>query len=104
MDATLRQRLSSMGYRRRFETPSGTSTHDNVQIAFNVLEKKPWLPYPTGTMPHFITYWDTDYEYALNNVAPQFGGGVEIWRLLAPGIPVKSFFPANRTRPSMVDL
>jgi hypothetical protein len=53
----------------------------------------PWLPFPPGTMPHFITYWDTDYEYALNKVAPQYGGGVETWRLLAPGVPVKSFFP-----------
>jgi hypothetical protein len=80
-------------YRKRFDDPSGTGTHDNVQIAFNVLDKKPWLPFPPGTMPHFITYWDTDYEYALNNVAPQYGGGFEIWRLLAPGVPVKSFFP-----------
>jgi hypothetical protein len=86
-------------YRRRFEIPSGTSTHDNVQIAFNVLTKKPWLPYPPGTMPHFITYWDTDYEYALNNVAPQFGGGVEVWRLQAPGVPVKSFFPREPKSP-----
>jgi hypothetical protein len=87
-------------YRRNFDDPAGTSRsaagrhgHDNVQIAFNVLDKKPWLPYPPGTMPHFISYKDTDYEYALNNVAPQFGGGVEIWRLAAPGVPIKSFFP-----------
>jgi hypothetical protein len=82
-------------YRKRFQIPSGTGpgTHDNVQIAFNVEEKKPWLAYPPGTMPHFITYWDTDYEYAFNNVAPEFGGGVEVWRLQAPGMPVKSFFP-----------
>jgi hypothetical protein len=87
-------------YRQNFDDPAGTSRsvagrheHDNVQIAFNVLDKKPWLPYPPGTMPRFIDYWDTDYEYALNNVAAQYGGGVEIWRLLAPGVPVKSFFP-----------
>ena len=80
-------------YRKNFDDPSGTSKHDNVQIAFNVLDKKPWLPYPQGTMPHFIDYWDTDYEYALNNVAPQYGGGVEIWRLAAPGVPIKTFFP-----------
>jgi len=80
-------------YRKNFDDPSGTGKHDNVQIAFNVLEKKRWLPYPPGTMPHFINYQDTDYEYALNNVAPQYGGGVEIWRLIAPGVPIKSFFP-----------
>jgi hypothetical protein len=86
-------------YRRRFDDPSGTGTHDNVQIAFNVLDQKPWLPFPAGTMPHFITYWDTDYEYALNSVAPQYGGGVEVWRLLAPGTPVKSFFPRQTAAP-----
>ncbi|WP_263372126.1 DOMON domain-containing protein [Granulicella cerasi] len=80
-------------YRKHFDVPSGSGGHDNVQIAFNVLEKKPWLPYPAGTMPHFISYWDTDYEYALNPVAKQFGGGAEVWRLLAPGVPVKSYFP-----------
>jgi hypothetical protein len=80
-------------YRKNFDVPSGTGKHDNVQIAFNVMDEKPWLPYPPGTMPHFISYKDTDYEYALNNVAPQFGGGVEIWRLAAPGVPIKTFFP-----------
>jgi hypothetical protein len=87
-------------YRRNFDDPSGTGRHDNVQIAFNVLQKKkPWLPFPAGTMPKFISYWDTDYEYALNNVAPQFGGGVEIWRLLAPGVPLKSYFPREPRAP-----
>jgi len=86
-------------YRRNFDDPSGTGEHDNVQIAFNVLTKKPWLPYPPGTMPRFITYWDTDYEYALNNVAPQYGGGVELWRLLSPGMPVKSYFPREPHSP-----
>jgi hypothetical protein len=80
-------------YRRKFDTPAGASLHDNVQIAFNVVAEKPWLPYPRGTMPRFISYWDTDYEYALNSVAPAYGGGVEIWRLLAPGVPVKEDFP-----------
>jgi hypothetical protein len=93
-------------YRKNFDDPAGTSRsldgrhgHDNVQIAFNVLDKKPWLPFPPGTMPRFITYWDTDYEYALNNVAPQYGGGVEVWRLLAPGVPVKTYFPREPHAP-----
>ncbi len=80
-------------YRKNFDDPAGTSKHDNVQIAFNVLDKKRWLPFPPGTMPHFINYMDTDYEFALNPVAQQYGGGTEIWKLFAPGIPIKTFFP-----------
>ena len=40
-----------------------------------------------------MCYEDTDYEYALNPVAPAFGGGTEVWRLLAPGMPRKHFYP-----------
>ena len=80
-------------YRKNFDIPSGSGEHDNVLIAFNVLDRKPWLPNPPGVMPHFITYWDTDYEFALNPVSDQYGGGTEMWRLLAPGIPRKHFFP-----------
>jgi len=70
-----------------------------VQIAFNVLEKKPWLTHPPGVMPHFITYWDTDYEYALNPVAAEYGGGSEVWRLQSPGMPRKHFFPREPKSP-----
>jgi hypothetical protein len=80
-------------YRRHFDVPSGSGEHDNVQIAFNVLTEKPMLPHPPGVMPRFVTYWDTDYEFALNPVASEYGGGTEIWRLQAPGIPRKHFFP-----------
>jgi hypothetical protein len=80
-------------YRKNFDIPSGSGEHDNVLIAFNVLDRKPWLPNPPGVMPHFITYWDTDYEFALNPVADQYGGGAEMWRLLTPGMPRKHFFP-----------
>jgi len=86
-------------YRKDFDIPSGTSQHDNVQIAFNVLESKPMLSHPPGVMPRFITYWDTDYEFALNPVAAKFGGGTEIWRLQAPGIPRKHFFPRQPKSP-----
>ena len=86
-------------YRKNFDIPSGTSEHDNVQIAFNVLDQKPWLSHPPGVMPRFITYWDTDYEYALNPVAAQYGGGTEIWRLQAPGMPRKHFFPRQPKAP-----
>ena len=60
-------------YRKDPELPAGNSPgHDNVQIAFNVLppDRKYMLPNPPGVMPHFTTYADTDYEYALNQVAP----------------------------------
>ena len=80
-------------YRRNFDIPSGTGEHDNVQIAFNVLDQKPWLSHPPGVMPRFITYWDTDYEYALNPVSAEYGGGTEVWRLQSPGMPRKHFFP-----------
>ena len=86
-------------YRKNFDVPSGTGEHDNVQLAFNVLEQKPWLPHPPGVMPHFITYWDTDYEYALNPVAAEYGGGTEVWRLQSPGMPRKHFFPREPKSP-----
>jgi len=81
-------------YRKDVELPSGTGT-DNVLIAFNVLppNKKYWLPNPPGVMPHYMNYPDTDYEYALNQVSPAYGGGTEVWRLLAPGMPRKHFYP-----------
>lgn len=86
-------------YRKHFDIPSGGGEHDNVQIAFNVLTQKPWLSNPPGVMPRFITYWDTDYEYALNPVADQYGGGAEIWRLQYPGMPRKHFFPRQPSSP-----
>jgi hypothetical protein len=86
-------------YRRHFDVPSGSGEHDNVQIAFNVLPTKPLLPHPPGVMPHFVTYWDTDYEFALNTVAPAFGGGTEIWQLQSPGMPRKHFFPRQMRSP-----
>lgn len=89
-------------YRKRPELPAGNApNHDNIQIAFNVLpaEAKPWYPCPPGTMPGYIGYYDTDYEYALNPVAPQYGGGTEIWRLRVPGMPHKHFFPRQPKSP-----
>lgn len=89
-------------YRRDPELPSGnTPAHDNVQIAFNVLpqSEKPWYPHPPGVMFGFTHYKDTDYEYALNPVAPQYGGGTEIWRMAAPGMPHKHFYPRQPKSP-----
>ncbi len=86
-------------YRHDFDIPSGTEEHDNVQIAFNVLQQKPWLPNPPGVMPNFITAWDTDYEFALNQVSEEYGGGTEVWKLLAPGMPRKHFYPRQPKAP-----
>jgi len=92
-------------YRKDPVLPDNSSgigyAYDNVQIAFNVipLGEDGLLANPKGTMPRFIGYKCTDYEYALNQVAPQYGGGTEIWRLLVPGMPRKHFFPRQPKSP-----
>lgn len=88
-------------YRRDPDLPSGNGT-DNVQIAFNVLpqERKPLLSHPPGTMPRFMVYADTDYEFALNSVAPRYGGGTEIWCLQRPGMVRKHFYPRQPKAPN----
>jgi hypothetical protein len=87
-------------YRKDPDLPSGNGT-DSVQIAFNVLppERKSWLSHPPGTMPRFMVYEDTDYEFALNPVAERWGGGTEIWRLQSPGAPRKHFYPRQPRAP-----
>ncbi|MBN2452366.1 MAG: hypothetical protein JXR77_18410, partial [Lentisphaeria bacterium] len=104
-------------YRRHPELPSGTNT-DNVQIAFNAIPAGdpdsicgPWesLAFPPGTRPGYTNYDCTDYEYALNRVAPEYGGspagalamdaGTEIFRLRAPGLPRKHFYPRQPRHP-----
>ena len=98
---------------KRFEWPAGVRRFsyrtnnivpwhaDSVQIAFNVIDpaQKDWLPNPSGTMPGFIGYKDTDYEYCLAKVADKFGGGCEIWRDNVPGMPHKSFIPRQGKSP-----
>ncbi|MEI6519722.1 MAG: hypothetical protein WCO98_06745 [bacterium] len=89
-------------YRKGPELPFGSSpNHDNVQIAFNVMsdEEKPWYSCPPGTMPKFTGYWDSDYEYALDPVAVQYGGGTEIWRVRTPQMPNKHFYPRQLPSP-----
>ncbi len=89
-------------YRKNPDLPSGNSPmHDNIQIAFNVLPpaRKTYYPTVPGTMPGFVSSQDTDYEYALNQVAPQYGGGTEVWRLAAPDIPHKMFYPRQPRTP-----
>lgn len=74
---------------------------DNVLIAFNVIPdgQDGLLDHPPGTMPRYTGYKCTDYEYALNQVAPQYGGGTEIWCLLRPGMNRKHFFPRQPKSP-----
>ncbi len=84
-------------YRKKPVLPDGTTgvATDNILIAFNVIPigKDGMDACSKGTMPRYIGYKCTDYEYALNKVAPEYGGGTEIWRLLTPGMPRKHFYP-----------
>ncbi|WP_233522799.1 MULTISPECIES: hypothetical protein [unclassified Bacteroides] len=84
-------------YRKRPTLPDGTTGErfDNILIAFNVLPigEDGMEAHSKGTMPRYIGYKCTDYEYALNTVAPEYGGGFEIWRMLVPGMPRKHFYP-----------
>ncbi|HUW31101.1 MAG TPA: hypothetical protein VM223_05765 [Planctomycetota bacterium] len=89
-------------YRRNPVLPAGNAPNfDNVQIGFNVLPEKdkPYYPFPPGTMRGYVGTHDTDYEYALNSVAEQYGGGTEIWRLRYPGMPHKHFYPRQPASP-----
>jgi hypothetical protein len=90
-------------YRVRSTLPCGNAPppFDNVQLAFNVLppEAKPRYACPPGTMPGYIGYSDTDYEFALNTVAAKHGGGVEVWRLRAPDLPPKHYYPRQPKAP-----
>lgn len=89
-------------YRKDPDLPFGNfQDHDNIQIAFNVLEEgeKDMYPFPPGTMKGFTNYQCTDYEYALNKVAERYGGGFEIWRSKVPGMPHKHFFPRQPSSP-----
>jgi hypothetical protein len=87
-------------YRKDFEIPSGNGNH-NIQIAFNVIppENKEHLQFPPGTMPRFCAYFDTDYEFALNKVGDDYGGGTEIFCLQRPGVMRKHFFPRQPKAP-----
>jgi hypothetical protein len=78
-------------YGKNYDLPSGNGKF-NVQIAFNVLppKKKHLLEYPVGTMPRYMVYQDTDYEYALNQCDD---GGTEVFCLARPGAPRKHFYP-----------
>lgn len=90
-------------YRKRPILPDGTNgiATDNILIAFNALPiGEDGMEITTkGTMPRYIGYKCTDYEYALNTVASEYGGGFEIWRMLVPGMPRKHFYPRQPKSP-----
>jgi hypothetical protein len=81
-------------YRRNFEIPSD-SDHDNVQVAFGVFPpgENGMLARVPGLPLDFQARKCTDYEYVFNPVSPRYGGGTEMWRLIAPGVPRKHYYP-----------
>lgn len=81
-------------YRKNPDLPSGDGT-DNVLLAFGTSAPGTAgiLACAPGAMPGFTASKVTDYEFALNQVAAKWGGGTEIFRLLAPGTPRKHFYP-----------
>ena len=90
-------------YRHWPALPSGYRSVplDNVLIGFNAIPsgEDGWMSHLPGRMPRFICYKTTDYEYALNKVADEYGGGTEIWRLEVPGMPRKHFYPRQPKHP-----
>ncbi|MDR0547066.1 MAG: hypothetical protein LBG77_05725 [Dysgonamonadaceae bacterium] len=90
-------------YRKRPTLPDGCSGQffDNILLAFNVLSigKDGMEAHSKGVMPRYTGYKCTDYEYALNPVAEEYGGGFEIWRMLSPGMPRKHFYPRQGKSP-----
>ncbi|OQP53471.1 hypothetical protein A4H97_23810 [Niastella yeongjuensis] len=90
-------------YRKTGTLPDGMigEKFDNILIAFNVIPigEDGMEAAAKGTMPRYTGYKCTDYEYALNTVAEEYGGGFEIWRMLVPGMPRKHFFPRQPKSP-----
>lgn len=83
-------------YRKDPDLPGG----HNIQIAFNVVSedhKIDMWPFPAGTEPHYCSYHDTDYEFALN---PCVDGGAEIFCLNRIGAPRKNFYPRQPKAPT----
>jgi hypothetical protein len=92
-------------YRRDPILPAGNAPHfSNIQIAFNVLPPDDQGPSSSlislpGCPDNFVPVVCTDHEYALNHVAPQYGGGFEVWRLGHPTLPRKHYYPRQPKAP-----
>lgn len=96
------QGVRRFSYRQPPILPSGDApAFDNVQIAFNAIAagEDGWLTHLPGRVPGFVWYKCSDYEYALNKVAKRYGNGFEVWRLQAPGMPRKHFYPRQPVHP-----
>lgn len=97
------KKVRKFSYRKTGTLPDGMTGEkfDNILIAFNAIPigEDGMEAAPKGTMPRYTGYKCTDYEYALNTVAAEYGGGFEIWRLLVPGMPRKHFFPRQPKSP-----
>ena len=97
------ENVRKFSYRKTGTLPDGMTGEkfDNILIAFNAIPvgEDGMEAAPKGTMPRYTGYKCTDYEYALNTVAAEYGGGYEIWRLLVPGMPRKHFFPRQPKSP-----
>jgi hypothetical protein len=96
--------LRRFSYRRQPDLPSGYGghTYDSVLLGFNAIpfEQEPgWLTHLPGRMPKFVKYKDIDYEFALNPVAADFGGGSEVFCLETPAMPRKHFYPRQPQHP-----
>ncbi len=90
-------------YRKRPILPDGASSGKaGFQLAFNSIpadQDKVMLATLPGTPFGFINYRSSDRQFALNRVAPEYGGGTEIWRLEAPEAPRKHFYPRQPKAP-----
>ncbi len=86
--------MRRFSYRRNPDIPSNNNG-DSVQVAFGVFPpgENGMLAHAPGMPPDFQARKCTDYEYVLNAVAQRYGGGTEMWRLAAPGVPRKHFYP-----------
>jgi hypothetical protein len=70
---------------------------DRLHVALDTSDDWHDLAPTTGRVPQgFHAVPDTDYEYALYLCA---GGGSELWRLLAPGVPRQHDFPREPRGP-----
>jgi hypothetical protein len=91
-------------YRRFPDLPDGQGgrSFDNVLLGFNPIsleEDETQLAHLPGVPKYFSGYESVDYEFALNKVAAEYGGGTEIWRLQTPEMIRKHFYPRQPEHP-----
>jgi hypothetical protein len=82
--AGLARRRPPLSYRKDPDLPRGTGRTASSRLQRLPTEQKSWLPYLPGTMPRFMVYEDTDYEFALNEVA------AALWRRHGDLVPAEA--------------